>query len=42
MGIEREIESITIAFEEPYGFYGESGVKDWTTTCLDRSIKINY
>jgi hypothetical protein len=28
MGIEREIESITIAFEESYGFYGESVVKE--------------
>jgi hypothetical protein len=32
MAIEREIESITIAFEEPYGLYGESVVKETVGT----------
>ncbi len=32
MGIEREIESVTIVFEEPYGLYGESVVKQMLGT----------
>ena len=28
MGIDKEIESVTIAFDEPYGLYGESVVKE--------------
>jgi hypothetical protein len=35
MGIEREIESITIAFEEPYGLYGESIVKETLGTTMN-------
>jgi hypothetical protein len=48
MGIERKIESITIAFEEPYGLYGESVVKEivgsnkneWEVTKIEVSTAI--
>lgn len=48
MAIEREIESITLAFEEPYGLYGESVVKEtvgskqneWEVTKIEVSTAI--
>jgi hypothetical protein len=48
MGIEREIESVTISFEEPYGLYGESVVKEivginkknWEITKIEVSTAI--
>ena len=48
MGIDREIESVTIAFEEPYGLYGESVVKEivgfnknnWEVTKIEVSTAI--
>jgi hypothetical protein len=48
MGIEREIESVTINFEEPYELYGESNVKEivginknnWEITKIEVSTAI--
>ncbi len=48
MAIEREIESIRLVFEEPYGLYGESVVKEtvgtkhneWEVTKIEVSTAI--